>query len=148
MKKDIEQIWYFDQPITTVWQYLTDPELVSQWLMKNTFKPQVGHQFNFYSKPIKRFNWDGVVHCEVLTLLPEQKLSYSWKGIKPDGTTNLDTIVTWTLKPKGTGTELTLQHTGFKGFSNYISAIIMDKGWSKKIRQRLLDLLNCSHARV
>src|SRR5262249_33908800 len=39
---------------------LTQPHLIEEWLMKNDFKPVMGHQFN------PRGDWGGVLDCEVL----------------------------------------------------------------------------------
>ena len=142
MHKDIKQFWYFEQPPATVWKYLTSSELLAEWLMENDFKPIVGHQFQFRTKPKIKFGFDGIVYCEVLEIIPEKKLSYSWKGGPKKGIIKLDSLVTWTLKPKDKGTELILEHTGFKGWKNYISYLVMDKGWGYKIRKRIIHLIN------
>ncbi len=34
--------------------YLTQPELIEQWLAKTDFAPKVGHRFRFFDKPSKR----------------------------------------------------------------------------------------------
>jgi len=46
-----------------IWRMLTEPDLISQWLMPNDFQPIAGHRFKFHTKP--QGDWDGVVHCEV-----------------------------------------------------------------------------------
>jgi len=33
-------------PPGTIWRALTQPHLIEEWLMKNDFKPVVGHSFN------------------------------------------------------------------------------------------------------
>lgn len=55
-------------PPKKIWRTLTDPALISQWLMPNDFQPVVGHRFNFRTKP--QGDWDGVVDCEVLEIMP------------------------------------------------------------------------------
>jgi uncharacterized protein YndB with AHSA1/START domain len=65
-------------PPELVWKTLTTGELIRRWLMPNDFEPAVGRRFTFQTKPIG--GWDGVVHCEVLELIPNEKLVYSWKG--------------------------------------------------------------------
>lgn len=141
MQRDIHLSWVLKHDPAEVWACLTDPELMSQWLMKTDFKPIVGHQFKFWSKPIPRFNWDGVVYCEVLEVVPQQKLSFTWRGGPGDGTWSLDTTVTWTLAPHANGTELKLSQVGFRGFKNLISSFIMDKGWRKNIISRFEKIL-------
>ena len=141
MQRDIKQTWFFEQSAEMVWKFLTDPDLLSQWLMKNDFKPEVGHKFMFTSKPLVNFGFDGNVYCQVLEVVPAKKLSYSWKGGPGKGKITLDSVVTWTLVPKNNGTELQLEHAGFKGMKNFMAYIAMGKGWSGKIRKRLGELL-------
>jgi len=142
MQRDLVIKWYFAHPAEKVWRYLTDADLVSQWLMKNDFKPVVGHKFQFHSKPLPKMGWDGIVYCEVLEIIPHQKLVYNWKGGPRPGVIELDTVLTWTLSADGDGTRLVLEHSGFKGFKNMISSLFMERGWKKGIPRRLAKLLN------
>src|SRR5258708_2433269 len=78
-----------------VWRVLTTAELIGRWLMPNDFELVVGKQFEMRTKPLG--NWDGVVHCEVLEIVPNRKLVYSWKGgsaENPKYGSRLETIVT------------------------------------------------------
>lgn len=142
MKRDIVHKWSFNYPPEIIWEFLTDPDLISQWLMKNNFKPLVGHKFNFFVKPKLKFGFDGVIYCEVLEAQPFTRLSYTWKGGPGNGKITLDSVVTWTLTPKDNGTELLLEHTGFKGVKNFLAYLAMNKGWSSKIKIRFEELLN------
>ena len=65
-------------PPEKLWRALTQPHLMEEWLMKNDFKPVVGHQFNL------RGDWGGVLDCEVLAIEPNKELSYTW-NFKHDG---------------------------------------------------------------
>lgn len=141
MQKDIVQTWFFQHSPETVWMYLIDSKLLAQWLMENDFKPTVGHEFMFWTKPKVKVGFDGKVYCKVLEVIPEEKLSYSWRGGPGNGKITLDSVVTWTLTPKDGGTELLLEHTGFKGMRNYLSYFFMNKGWANNVRKRLLHLL-------
>ena len=84
-----------------VWRALTQPHLIEEWLMKNDFKPVVGHHFDL------RADW-GSVGCEVQVVEPESRLSYTWAAY------GVDTIVTWTLTPAGAGTRLRMEQKGFR----------------------------------
>jgi uncharacterized protein YndB with AHSA1/START domain len=138
MQKNIQHRWFYPHPKEVLWEYLTKSELLAEWLMENDFKPEVGHKFMFTTKPKIKVGFDGNIYCEVLEIIPFQKLSYSWKGGPGKGKITLDSIVTWTLTPKDNGTELQLDHTGFKGMKNYITYLIMNKGWgSKKLLAKL-----------
>lgn len=113
MKKQIVHTFFFNHPAAAVWDYLTKPELLEQWLMPNNIKPVVGHKFKMTSKPKFELNHDGHNYCEIVEVIPLKKLAYTWKaGLEP-GKLTLDTLVTWTLTPKDNGTELHLVHSGF-----------------------------------
>ena len=89
-------------PPEKIWRALTQPHLIEEWLMKNDFKPAVGHRFNL------RGEWGGVLDCEVLEVEPNRTLSYTWAAY------GLESVVTWTLTPTGTGTHLRMEHSGFR----------------------------------
>jgi uncharacterized protein YndB with AHSA1/START domain len=88
-------------PPEKIWRALTQPHLIEQWLMRNDFKPVVDHRFSLSAE------WGGV-DCQVLEVEPNRMLSYSW------GTKDLESMVTWTLTPDGTGTNLRMEQTGFR----------------------------------
>ena len=114
-------------PPEKIWRTLTSSELLAKWLMPNDFAAVVGHRFNFRTKPMG--DWDGTVQCEVLEAIPNEKLSYSWRG--GSGKTGLDTIVTWTLTPNGSGTRLHLEHAGFTEGATFAYEA-MGRGWRDK----------------
>jgi len=144
MKKDIKHSWFLTHSIERVWEYLTDSEQLSIWLMKNDFKPIIGHKFQFWTKPVINFGFDGNVYCEVLEIVPLKKLSYSWKGGPGKGKITLDSIVIWTLVSKDGGTELTIEHKGFEGMKNFIGYFFMNSGWKSVIKKRLNEFLKSS----
>lgn len=113
MQKEIKHTWYFNQSPEEVWEYLTKPILIEQWLMKTDFQPVKGHKFQFTFVPKSDSKYDGIVNCEVLEITPFKKLSYSWNGGTLDKSRKFISTVNWTLVPKDTGTELQLQHDGF-----------------------------------
>lgn len=88
-------------PPEKIWRALTQPHLIEEWLMKNDFKPDEGHRFNLSA------GW-GAVSCQVRTVEPNRTLSYTWE------TKDLESVVTWTLTPTGTGTRLRMEQTGFR----------------------------------
>ena len=142
MQRDLTIKWYFPHPAEKVWECLTDPNLVNQWLMKNDFKPIVGHKFNFHTKPIPKMSFDGIVYCEVLEIIPNQKLVYTWKGGPKPGVIGLDTVLTWTLNQEEQGTRLVLEHKGFKGFKNLIASVFMEAGWKKNVLRSMGKVLD------
>lgn len=94
-------------PPEKLWRALTQPHLVSEWLMNNDFAPVVGHRFNL------RGEWGGVLDCEVLVVEPGQRLSYTWNHVHEDRAYNLRSVVTLTLTPTAKGTHLRMEQTGF-----------------------------------
>ena len=88
-------------PPDKIWRALTQPHLIEAWLMKNDFKPVVDHRFDL------RADW-GAVACQVLAVEPNKTLSYTWAAH------GLESIVTWTLTPTRTGTQLRMEQSGFR----------------------------------
>ena len=88
-------------PPEKIWRALTQPDLIAEWLMKNDFRPAVDHRFNL------RADW-GAVDCQVLAVEPNRTLSYTWAAM------GLESVVTWTLTPTGTGTRLRMEQSGFR----------------------------------
>ena len=121
MEKEIKHTWYFNQPPQEVWEYLTKPELLEQWLVKTDFKPIVGHKFHFFSKTGK------ITNCEVLDVKPVTNLSYSWQYPSAKDNKVFDSKVVWTLTPIENGTELQLLHNGFTALDDFIAH---NNGWT------------------
>jgi uncharacterized protein YndB with AHSA1/START domain len=92
-------------PPEKIWRALTEGQLIEEWLLKNDFKPVVGHRFQFRREPMP--NWNGVIDCEVLEVEPNSRLSYGW------GSMGLETVVAWTLTPTAGGTHLRMEQSGF-----------------------------------
>ena len=89
-------------PPEKIWRALTQSPLIEEWLMKNDFRPVVGHKFNFRADPMP--GWNGVTDCEVLVVEPNERLSYSWNASGEEAVNGLKTVVTWTLTPVDGGT--------------------------------------------
>lgn len=88
-------------PPEKIWRALTQPHLIQEWLMKSDFQPAVDHKFKFTA------DW-GSVDCKVLAIETGKTLSYTWDAM------GLDSVVTWTLTPSGTGTLLRMEQSGFR----------------------------------
>lgn len=127
----------FPQPPAAVWRALTEPALVSRWLMPTDIRPIVGAEFTFKAPAMP--GWDGTVRCQVLEVTPPLRLRYSWRGGPPDHA--IDTTVTWTLtaQPDG-GTLLRLEHAGFTEGNAFVLSIL-DEGWRGRIAERFARTL-------
>jgi uncharacterized protein YndB with AHSA1/START domain len=96
-------------PPEKVWRALTDPTLLTEWLLPVTgFKLEPATAFTFKTQAFP--GWDGTVNCRVLEVEPLRKLSYSWVV----GDMTLNTVVTFTLTATASGTRLNLVQSGFK----------------------------------
>lgn len=96
------------QPAARIWKALTQSHLISEWLMNNDFKAEIGHKFKL------RGEWGGVLDCEVLAIDPERSLSYAWDHDNDDPLYALKSVVTYTLTPTATGTHLRVEQAGFR----------------------------------
>jgi uncharacterized protein YndB with AHSA1/START domain len=88
-----------------IWRALTEGKLIDEWLMKNDFQPVVGHRFSFRATPVP--GWNGIIDGEVLAVEQNSRLSYSWASM------GMESVVTWTLTPTGSGTHVRMEHAGF-----------------------------------
>jgi uncharacterized protein YndB with AHSA1/START domain len=119
-----------------IWRVLSDGALMARWLMKPTgFEAVVGNRFTFQTTAAGA--WDGTIHCEVLEVIPNQRLSYAWQGGHAGNVgygAPLDTIVTFTLTKVGVGTRLRLVHAGFVLPANDSAYQKMGEGWKKVVK--------------
>ena len=134
--KDIVVEEVFPHAPKTIWKTLTTGELIARWLMIPTtgFEPVKGRRFSFQTTPAGA--WDGVIHCEVLEVALNERLSYSWQGGDEGNAqygSRLDTIVTWTLAKVDGGTKLRLVHSGFVVPRNDVAFKNMGEGWKQVV---------------
>jgi uncharacterized protein YndB with AHSA1/START domain len=120
----------------TIWKTLTNGGLMGRWLgMTPTgFEPVKGRQFTYKTTPGGA--WDGVIHCEVLEAIPNQRLVYSWKSGHAENVgygSRLDTVVTFILSRLENGTRLRLVHSGFVLPKNEAAFKNMGDGWKKVV---------------
>jgi uncharacterized protein YndB with AHSA1/START domain len=132
----------FPHAVGVVWKALTDGALIARWLMPPTdFAPVEGHRFTFKTTPAGA--WDGVIRCQVLEVVENQRFAYAWTG-GHDGNTGygsrLDTVVTWELSQTEGGTRVRLTHSGFVLPRNDSAYRNMSDGWTKVVR-KLDDVL-------
>jgi uncharacterized protein YndB with AHSA1/START domain len=120
----------------TIWRTLTTGELMIRWLRMPAagFKAEQGTHFTFKTTPAGE--WDGFIRCEVLEVIPNQRLVYSWNS-GHDGNVGygarLETVVTWTLTRVEGRTRLRLVHSGFVLPRNELAFKNMGSGWKKVV---------------
>jgi uncharacterized protein YndB with AHSA1/START domain len=139
MKFDTQQIVVedvFPHAPEMIWKTLTTGALMARWLrMAPTgFEAVKGNHFTYKTTPAGA--WDGTIHCEVLEVIPNERLAYAWKGGDEANTgygSKLDTIVTFTLTKVAKGTHLKLVHSGFVIPKNQSAYDSMGDGWRKVV---------------
>ncbi|MFI7488639.1 SRPBCC domain-containing protein [Micromonospora echinaurantiaca] len=89
---------FVDAPPSKVWRTLTEPALHARWWVPGDIAAIVGHRFH-----LQMPGW-GSVPCEVLEVVPEQRLVYTF---------NETWTLTWRLAAEGRGTRLFFEHSGF-----------------------------------
>jgi uncharacterized protein YndB with AHSA1/START domain len=119
----------YAHPPERVWAALTDPEALGLWLMPNDFRPVVGHEFTFRTKPGPGF--DGIVRCRVLELEPPSRMAWSWRGGP------VDTVVRFELEPVEGGTRLRFEQSGFAGLQGNLVRLILGAGFRTMYRRKL-----------
>jgi uncharacterized protein YndB with AHSA1/START domain len=94
----------------------------------------VGNRFTYQTTPGGA--WDGVIHCEVLEVIPNRRFVYAWKG-GHEGNSGygapLDSIVTFTLSPVAGGTRVLMVHSGFVMPKNESAFTNMSGGWTRVV---------------
>lgn len=100
----------FNAPANEIWQALTDNDKMKQWYFDfETFKPEVGFQFQFYGGTEE----NKYLHlCKITEVIPEKKLAYSWRYEGYPG----DSLVTFELFAEGESTRVKLTHEGVDTF--------------------------------
>lgn len=118
-------------PPEKVWRALTEPALLSEWLLPVLGRVAPDAEFTLQAPPAP--GWDGRVACRVLEMEAPRRLRYAWR------VGEIDTVVTFTLDRTERGTRMALVQSGFRpdqkqnfGGARY--------GWNL-MAGRLVDLL-------
>ena len=100
----------FDAPVNVLWKAITDKDEMKQWYFDlKEFKAEPGFRFSFTGGADDR----QYLHlCEVIDVIPDKKLSYTWKYDGYPG----ESKVIFELFPEGTKTRLKLTHEGLETF--------------------------------
>jgi len=122
----------------TIWKTLTSGDMMGKWvgMTPSGFEPVVGNDFTYQTTPAG--GWDGVIHCRVLEVIPNERFVYSWRGGHESNVgygAPLDTIVTFTLVKAEGGTRLHLTQSGFVLPTNETAYRNMGAGWIKVVER-------------
>ena len=140
MMRDIDQAIEIAAPVERVWQVMTSPGMIDEWLGCLDFKAEIGHLFYMQPDAAKRSVGDvsGATHCQLLRLDPRSEMAFSW--FYPDSP---KTEVSIRLSPTPGGTRVELTHAGWDQFDEQeIRAIreALANGWKSFVLPQLKRL--------
>ena len=132
--KIIKKEVIIDAPASKVLRHITDPEKLAGWLMPNDFEAVIGRPFSIDCSQ------QGKISCVVKEIIPEKKLVYSFQS----AATKIETLVTFLLTPEGSGTRVTIIHSGWDALppSDQGTADTFGEGWGQfleKLRKGLAE---------
>ena len=115
-----------------------EEELKKWWIDVPKLELSLGGMvnFRFLKENSQLLEKDFVIEGKILELIPNQKLSYSWKPV--DDKNYPDTIVTWTIEPTNNGSKVTVLHSGLESAKDYSRLV---DGWEYFLG-KLQNLLN------
>jgi uncharacterized protein YndB with AHSA1/START domain len=125
----------FPQSREEVWEALTDPAAVAEWMFPNDFEARVGHRFTFQCPPNPKVGFDGLVRCEVLECQPPSRLVFTWGG-------GIDSRVSYRLESEGGGTRVYFEQDGFDLSQPFGEAAYKGAQWGwEKMHAKLSTIL-------
>lgn len=133
---EVERV--FNAPVSLVWRAITEKELMKQWYFDMAeFKATVGFSFEFIGGPEDGVKYKHV--CEVTEVIPEKKLTYSWKYDGYEGCS----YVTFELSDENGNTRLKLTHTGLDTFPVIPDFAFQnfEAGWNDLVNSYLKNFL-------
>lgn len=122
-----------------VWKAITDKDEMKLWYFDlPDFRPEVGCEFQFWGGPADDRQYKHL--CRVEEVIPNQKISYSWKY---EGYTG-NTLVSFSLSETEGQTTLTLIHEGLETFppdNSDFARKNFEEGWNWIIGTSLKEYL-------
>lgn len=133
----IERI--FNAPASLIWKALTDKKEMKKWYFDvSDFKPEPGFEFTFNGGTEENV----YVHlCKVIEVVPEKKLSYTWRYKGFEG----NSLLTFELIPEGNKTKLKLTHEGLETFPQHLPDFARTnfvQGWNYIVNKSLQEYLD------
>lgn len=128
----------YNTPLERVWKAITDKEEMKRWYFDmSDFKANVGFKFQFKGgDECKIF----IHHCQVMEVIPQKKLSYTWCYEGYEG----ESLLTFELFEDGNKTRLKLTHEGLHTFPKNNEGFAKESfaaGWTMIMGTSLKDFL-------
>jgi uncharacterized protein YndB with AHSA1/START domain len=129
----------FKTTIKAVWRALTEKDLMKQWYFDlPDFKAEVGFTFEFTGG--KEGGVQYLHHCEIIEVVPGQKLTHTWCYSGYAGISYL----TFELFDAGENTKLKVTHSGIENFAADVKDFAFENfetGWDHIINISLKNFL-------
>jgi len=104
---------FIKAPANRIWQAITDKKQMKEWYFDiPDFELKAGAVFNFFEPGGKN---EYHHRCVVKEIVLNKKFSHTWTH---PGHSKGESIVTWLLREKDNGTEVTLTHSGLENFAD------------------------------
>ncbi len=136
--------WTFNGPVSKVWTALTDKDEMKKWYFDLAeFKAEKGFVFSFTAGPDSGIQYQHI--CEVTDVIPQQKLSYSWRYEGYAGTSVVSFELSSESKDK---TTVKLTHSGIDSFPEDnpdLAKANFVEGWNAIIGTSLKEYLESQH---
>lgn len=124
-------------PLEKVWEAITNKEALKEWYQDiPDFSPKMHTEFSFYSHNGSNEHHH---HCEVLEVIPHEKLKYS---LTYPEITKERTLLKWELAKEGDATIVTLTHKGLENLEhlgNEFSFEKFENKWQKVLGNDLKE---------
>ena len=137
--KPVTVQYTFDALPERVWRAITDKEEMRKWYFDlKEFKPEIGFEFRFLAGESEENQYLHI--CKITEVIPEKKLSYSWRYDGYDGIS----YVTFELFKEAGKTRLKLTHKGLESFPADNPDLAKEKfelGWTQIIGTNLKNYL-------
>jgi len=122
-KPEIRVSMTVEVPVARVWRALTEPEALKRWMMAPdpVVEPRVGGRYQLGWKMEIDGREVAGGPMKILEFSPERRLTVDWPDWRGDQSVPIQTV-TWLLEPAGSGTKVTVVHSGFVrtvDFSDY-----------------------------
>ena len=129
----------FNVPVFKVWKAITDKDEMKNWYFDLAeFKAERGFNFQFSGGPSPEKQY---LHlCEVIEVIPEKKLMYSWRYDGYEG----NSFVSFDLQTEDDKTLLKLTHIGLESFPQEnpdFAAKNFEEGWNEIVNTSLKNYL-------
>lgn len=137
--KTLRKERYYPHPREAVWVALTDPHAIAEWLMPNTFRPELGAEFTFQVDPMKLCGETKTI-CKVEAFEPPARMVWSWVGHRKNGKVMEPMRLEWTLAEEGGGTRLVLFQEGLECLPIH-ERFMMTTGWGYMMKRLVPKVL-------